>query len=79
MTVTDLGKILKDMYSRAPEGYRVAHIHLFGIKYASIILKNELNVNEIISVSGLNSSYSTEVNKGIKLSRYVKLKSQDNE
>jgi hypothetical protein len=33
----ELGQILKDMYAQAPQGYQVANIHLFGVKYASII------------------------------------------
>jgi hypothetical protein len=56
---------------RAPHGYQVANIHLFGIKYAEIIQKNHLCVKDIVVSSGLNPSYATEVSKGIKLSRYV--------
>ncbi|WP_315111429.1 hypothetical protein [Clostridium intestinale] len=71
MTGNELGRILKEMYENAPEGYKVANIHLFGIKYASIILENRIKATDIIRVSGLNLSYATEVSKGIKLSRYV--------
>lgn len=71
MTENELGQILKRMYDNAPQGYRVANIHLFGVKYASIILANNLSVHEIIRSSGLNPSYVTEVSKGIKLSEYV--------
>lgn len=71
MTENELGKILKDMYDSAPTGYKVANIHLFGVKYSSIILKNNVKATEIIRASGLNPSYATEVSKGIKLSRYV--------
>lgn len=60
------------MYESAPQGYQVANIHLFGVKYADQIIKNGYKVSEIIKASGLNSSYATEVSKGIKLSRYVK-------
>lgn len=71
MTENELGKILKEMYDNAPDGYQVANIHLFGVKYASIILENKFKATEIVHASGINSSYATEVSKGVKLSRYV--------
>ena len=71
MTENELGKILREMYDNAPKGYQVANIHFFGVKYAEVILENNFKVSEIIRVSGLNNPYSTEVSKGIKLSRYV--------
>jgi len=71
MNENDLAVILKRMYDNAPEGYRVANIHLFGIKYASIILRNDYKATNIVKISGLNRSYATEVGKGIKLSTYV--------
>lgn len=71
MTENQLGRILREMYDNAPYGYQVANIHLFGVKYASIIINNKLKATDIIRASGLNQSYATEVSKGIKLSRYV--------
>ncbi|MEK5161217.1 hypothetical protein PUW24_07235 [Paenibacillus urinalis] len=71
MTVTELGKILRDMYRSAPHGNQVAMIHLFGIKYADVILKNGFGVKEIVVASGIRQSYTTEVSKGVKLSEYV--------
>jgi hypothetical protein len=71
MTKHELGLILKGMYEGAPLGYKVANIHLFGIKYASIIHSNNYNSIDIVRAAGLNPSYATEVSKGIKLSRYV--------
>ena len=71
MTENELGGILKEMYNNAPEGYKVANIHLFGVKYASIIFKNNFKATEIVRNSGLNQSYATEVSKGVKLSKYV--------
>ncbi|WP_428829536.1 HTH-like domain-containing protein [Paenibacillus durus] len=44
---------------------------MFGIKFADIILRNSYSVKEIVSLSGLNTSYAFEVSKGIKLSKYV--------
>jgi hypothetical protein len=63
MTVYELAGILKRMYSTAPHGYQVANIHLFGVKYASIILTNK--VSDIVKASGINLSYAAEVSKGI--------------
>jgi hypothetical protein len=70
-TINGLGEILKRMYSKAPQGYQVANIHLFGVKYAAIIQRYNYKVSDIINASGLNSSYATEVSKGIKLAKYV--------
>lgn len=60
-----------EMYDNAPQGYQVANIHLFGIKYASIIIDNNLKATDIVRALGLNQSYATEVSKGIKISMYV--------
>lgn len=71
MTENELGRILKGMYENAPDGYQVANIHLFGVKYADVILYNNYKAADIVRASGLNQSYATEVSKGIKLSKYV--------
>lgn len=71
MTINELGKILKEMYENAPNGYQVANIHLFGVKYADIILDNNYKAIEIVRVSGIYESYAAEVSKGIKLSKFV--------
>jgi len=75
MKTSELGRVLKEMYKSAPEGEAVTMIHLFGIKYAEIIISSEFTAREIVTEAGLNDSYATEVRKGIKISRYVKLKS----
>lgn len=72
MTLHDLANILTDMYENAPDNDSVAMIHLFGIKYANEI-RGVYSAAEIIKASGLKSSYATELNKGIRLSKYVKL------
>ena len=71
MTLNELGFKLKEMYENAPKGDAVAMIHLFGIKYAAEIKNNEISKKEIIEVSGISSSYLTELTKGVKLSEYV--------
>lgn len=71
MNIKELGQQLKKMYDSAPPKEQVVFIHLFGIKYGEFILRNNLSVAEIVSASGINDSYKTEVRKGVKLSRYV--------
>ena len=71
MTENKLGKVLKEMYENAPHGEKVVNAHLFGVKYASVILDNNYKVTEIIHASGLKQSYEVEVSTGIKLAKYV--------
>lgn len=54
MTINQLGKILREMYDNAPNREKVTHIHLFGIKYAEIIITNKYSINEIIKAAGLH-------------------------
>ena len=78
MNITELAKKLAEMYKNAPEGDRVAMIHLFGIRYAKEIKENHYASAEIVKTvrrdfnSHFSASYDTEINKGIKLAKYVK-------
>lgn len=74
MTSSELGSMLKNMYDKAPKGEAVAHIHLFGIKYADEIVKHRYSIPKIVELSGIRASFSTEVSKGMKLSKYAVLK-----
>jgi hypothetical protein len=74
MTEYQLGAILKEMYDNAPKGEQVAHIHLFGIKYAQVIADNDLSIKQILVAAHLNQSYCTEISKGMKLSKFVEIK-----
>jgi hypothetical protein len=71
MTLEDLGKILHDMYFDSKDGEAVAMIHLFGIKYANQIEGLDVSKKDIARAAGINDSYGTEINKGVKLSKYV--------
>jgi len=73
-TILELGQILKEMYSNAPNKEAVTQIHLFGVKYADEIRKNGLSIAEIVKISGIGKSYVTEVNKGVNLAKYVSVK-----
>ncbi len=72
----ELGNKLKNMYENAPYGEATTMIHMFGIKYANEIKQNGFTSNDVIKASGLNSSYATEVNKGMKLAEYVMIKQE---
>ena len=71
MTAHELGSILNEMYNNAPDKDQVAMIHLFAIKYAHEIIGKH-TATDIVKASGINPSYATEVNKGLRLSKYVK-------
>ena len=60
------------MYDAAPYGEQVAHIHMFGFKYADELVS--LTNKDIVRQAGINESYITEVAKGRKLAKYVRLK-----
>lgn len=75
MTKIELGKLLKDMYNNASDGEAVAMIHLFGIKYSTEIKNGRYSAKEIAIAAGISEKYGTEINKGIKLSTYVKVRS----
>ena len=80
MTAQELGKELANMYFTAKDGERVAMIHLFGIRFSKQILSNKISANEIIKYakspdgSIVNISYFAEINKGVKLAKYVEEK-----
>lgn len=74
MSAYDLGKILNDMYENAPSKEQTTMIHLFGIKYAKEIRDNNITPREILVYAKLPESYQVEINKGIKLAKYVVLK-----
>ena len=74
MTINELGSELKRMYTNAPKDEEVVHVHLFGIIYGAEIIENGFKPKKIIECSGIKESYRTELSKGIKLSKYVKVK-----
>lgn len=71
MTINELGTKLSEMYNDAPKGDSVAMIHLFGIKYAKEIKESDYSKKDIITQSGISTSYLTELTKGVKLADYV--------
>ncbi len=72
MTLYKLVSKLNDMHKNANNGESVAMIHLFGVRYAQFIGKNNIaTASQIIKASNLSDSYFAEINKGVKLSKYV--------
>ena len=71
MAPDELAHTLSEMYHNAPEREATAMIHLFGIKYAAEIRDCGAPVTEIVRLSGLYLSYSSEVYKGVRLARHV--------
>jgi 5-methylcytosine-specific restriction protein B len=56
------------------KGDKVAKIHFFGVKYATEILESGASGREIAKAAGIEESYGTEVNKGVKLAKFVQAK-----
>lgn len=76
MKLIELGNKLREMYENASYGESVLMIHVFGIKYAIEIRGNGFTPKEVIKSSGLNESYVTELNKGMKLAKYAVIKQE---
>lgn len=50
---------------------KVTGIHLFGIKYATIIQNNNYSIRHIINLANVQESFCVEISKGINLAKYV--------
>lgn len=74
MDINELGRKLNDMYFNSEKGETVAMIHLFAIKYASEILQTGEAMRTVAIVAGIPETYGVEINKGVKLSKYVEPK-----
>lgn len=74
MTATELGCKLKEMYE-TPSVNKTTMIHLFAIIYADEIQSRKIIPGEIIKAAGMPVSYVTEIYKGMRLAKYVELKS----
>lgn len=75
MTEVELSNELKRMYEIGiHKKEQTTMIHLFGIKYADIIRKNGYTPKNILKYAEMPESYQVEINKGIKLSKYVEIR-----
>ena len=73
MNIHEAARKLRNMYDQAPDKEQVAMIHLFGIIYADEIA--HIPKTQLVREAGMKDSYHSEVSKGIKLAKYVELKS----
>ena len=69
-TVAELAEILSDMYDDADN--KTTAIHMFGFKYAAVIISKGYTATQIVKASRLQDSYHVEVNKGISIYKSVK-------
>ena len=72
MNTEQLGKMLAADLKSAQAGDRAVTVHLFGIKYASEIGSA---ANDVAIAAGISAKYGTEIRKGMKLARFVSIKS----
>lgn len=73
-SVNELADKLRNAYENAAGRDKAVAIHLFGIKYGGVIRDKGVRIADIVGYAGLNNSYVTELNKGVKLSKYVEIK-----
>ena len=71
MQIAQLAKILSERVEKAAKGERVTQIHLFGIEFAEEIGSA---ANQVVEASEIDDSYATEVRKGMRLAKYVRLR-----
>ncbi|MHC1720416.1 MAG: MORN repeat-containing protein [Clostridiaceae bacterium] len=74
ITIDSLGEVLKKMYDSAQKGEKTTMIHLFGVKYAEEIISNRYAPKDILQYACIPETYQTEINKGVRLAKYVVLK-----
>jgi hypothetical protein len=63
--------LLKEKYESAPKGYQMTMVHLFGIENSEKLAGKDLKLISI-RATGLSSLY-IEINKGMRLSKFVKM------
>ena len=80
MTLEELIAKLKGMHDSAPEGEKTTIIHLFGILYADELencgVSKTAAAKHVAEHAIKRKSYWSEIDKGVRLARYVELKAQ---
>lgn len=69
MNTNELAFILEHFYYSRPDGTKAISPQIFGIYFADQIK----NSKEIIEKTSLPKTYSTEINKGKKISNYTQI------
>lgn len=67
----ELGALLGKIYNNAEEKTKISSLYLFGIKYASLIEKNNYNYKNIIEYANIPASLEVELSKAMRISKYV--------
>ena len=71
MNDMELAESLRGMYNNARRNEAVCQVNLFGILYAEELKNSGCTIKHIVELSGIQSGYVSEISKGMKLSRYV--------
>ncbi|MDE7091657.1 MAG: hypothetical protein K2O53_08055 [Bacteroidales bacterium] len=76
MSIEDLATELDRFYRKGQaRKERNAFLLCFGIKYADLILRENINCKDIVRKSSLaGTTYDREIYKGVKLAKYVLLR-----
>lgn len=61
------------MNAEAPKGEKTTYITLFAIKYAKQLQVMNYFLKDLVYSAGLRESCITELNKGIRLNRFVEI------
>lgn len=69
LSIADLAEILSQMYGTADN--KTTAIHMFGFKYADVIISNGYTAGKIVKASEIPDSYETEVAKGIAIYKSI--------
>jgi hypothetical protein len=72
-TINEPGNISAEMYANAPDKEQVTMIYLFEVKYAEDIQK--VGVLAVLEQCGMHSTYRAELNKAVRLAKYITTKS----
>lgn len=74
MKPEELAEVLSRMYFEAPKNESSTMIHIFGIKYSAEIRSCGSSPASIVKMAKIPVTYGSEINKAIKIAKYVDLK-----
>ncbi len=74
MSPEELANKLSEMYNGAKEKEIATMVHLFGVTFASEIKACGVSPANLSRMAKISTNYGTEINKGINLSKYVRVK-----
>ena len=67
----EMAKILRGKHTPATRNEALCHVNLSGKKLAEELKNSGCTIKHIVELSGIQSGYVSEISKGMKLSRYV--------